>query len=42
MRTDALITPATLHAIAATILTNLVAFAAWVAEWSAWWPFQHQ
>ncbi|MBI3438060.1 MAG: hypothetical protein HY054_05315 [Proteobacteria bacterium] len=40
MRTDALITPATLHAITATILTNLVAFAAWVAEWSAWWPFQ--
>jgi hypothetical protein len=40
MRTDALITPATLHAIAATILRNLVAFAAWVAEWSAWWPFQ--
>lgn len=40
MRTDALITPARLHAIAATILTNLVAFAAWVVEWGAWWPFQ--
>ncbi|MFZ2029472.1 MAG: hypothetical protein WAU68_04120 [Vitreimonas sp.] len=32
--------PAKLHALARLLTTNLVVFAAWVVEWSAWWPFQ--
>lgn len=39
MRLDAP-SPANLHALAQLLATNLVAFAAWVVEWSAWWPFQ--
>ena len=39
MRLDAP-SPANLHALAQLLATNLVVFAAWVVEWSAWWPFQ--
>lgn len=39
MRIDAL-PPAKLHALARRLASNLVLFAAWVAEWGAWWPFQ--
>ena len=39
MRLDAP-SPVKLHALAQLLATNLVVFAAWVVEWSAWWPFQ--
>lgn len=29
-----------LHALAQLLAANLVVFAAWVLEWTAWWPFE--